>query len=33
MDPDDPNTGNGIVRYKFLDEGGDHSTFKIGKSN
>jgi hypothetical protein len=30
-DPDDPNTPNGRISYKFLDDGLDASAFNIGK--
>jgi hypothetical protein len=30
-DPDDPNTPNGKISYKFLDDGLDASAFNIGK--
>jgi hypothetical protein len=29
-DPDDPNTPNGRISYKFLDDGLDASAFIIG---
>jgi hypothetical protein len=30
-DPDDPNTPNGRISYKFLDDGLDAVAFNIGK--
>jgi hypothetical protein len=30
-DPDDPNTPNGRISYKFLDDGLDASAFNIGE--
>jgi hypothetical protein len=30
-DPDDPNTPNGRISYKFLDDGLDAAAFNIGE--